>query len=82
MYSLDYKCSSFIHQYRKLIFPWCLTKNQAMQTYGGVEVQLHVLLTSGLEGGEWSASRLGHFTHKEITLLPTGYKADWNPQEL
>jgi hypothetical protein len=27
-----------------------------MNTYGGVEVQLHAFLTSALVGGEWSAS--------------------------
>jgi hypothetical protein len=29
---------------------------------GGMEVQLHALLTSALDGGEWSASRSGRFT--------------------
>jgi hypothetical protein len=29
---------------------------------GGVEVQLHALLTSTLDGGKWSASCLSHFT--------------------
>jgi hypothetical protein len=28
-----------------------------METYAGVEVQLHTCLTSTLDGGEWSASR-------------------------
>jgi len=28
-----------------------------MKMYGGVEVYLHALLTSTLDGGEWSASR-------------------------
>jgi hypothetical protein len=28
-----------------------------MKTYGGVDVQIHVFLTSTLAGGEWSASR-------------------------
>jgi hypothetical protein len=42
-------------------YPWCLAKHHAMQTNGGVEVQIHTLLTSAL-GSEWSASRPGHFT--------------------
>jgi len=42
--------------------PLCLAKYRATKTYGGVEVYLHVLLTSVLGGGEWSASRLGRFT--------------------
>jgi len=31
-------------------------------TYEGVDVELHVFLTSVLGGGEWSASRPGSFT--------------------
>jgi hypothetical protein len=30
-----------------------------------VEVYIHSLLTSALDGGEWSASRPGRFTHRE-----------------
>jgi len=33
-----------------------------MKIYGGVELQLHALLTSTVDGGEWLASRLGCFT--------------------
>jgi hypothetical protein len=33
-----------------------------MKTCGEVEVQLHALLNSALDGGEWSSSRLGRFT--------------------
>jgi hypothetical protein len=33
-----------------------------MKTYGGVDVQIHVFLTSALVGDEWSASRPGRFT--------------------
>jgi hypothetical protein len=32
-----------------------------MKTYGREDVQSHVFLTSALVGGEWSASRPGHF---------------------
>jgi hypothetical protein len=38
-----------------------LIKHHAMKTYGGVDVQTHVFLTSALVGGEWSASRSGRF---------------------
>jgi hypothetical protein len=41
-----------------------------MKTYGGVDVQMHIFLTSALVGGEWSASRLGCFI--------TGEKAPGN----
>jgi hypothetical protein len=36
-----------------------------MKTYGGVDVYLHVFLTSALVGGEWSPSRRGRFTREE-----------------
>jgi hypothetical protein len=35
-----------------------------MKTYGGVDVEIHIFLTSELVG-EWSGSRLGHFTPGE-----------------
>jgi len=39
-----------------------------MKAYRGVVVYLHVFLTSELDGGgEWSASRPGHFTLRERT---------------
>jgi hypothetical protein len=36
-----------------------------MKTYGGVDVENHILLTSTLVGGEWSASRPNRFTTAE-----------------
>jgi hypothetical protein len=33
-----------------------------MKTYGGMDVQTHVFLTSAVGGGEWSASRTGLLT--------------------
>jgi hypothetical protein len=33
----------------------------AMKAYGGVDVWIHVFLTSALVGGEWSASHPGRF---------------------
>jgi hypothetical protein len=33
-----------------------------MKACGGVDVYIHIFLTSALAGGEWSASRPGHFT--------------------
>jgi hypothetical protein len=45
----------------------CLTKSHAMKTYGRVAVQLQALLTSVLDGGEWSASQPGRLTPRERT---------------
>jgi hypothetical protein len=36
-----------------------------MKAYGGVDIQIHIFLTSTLTRGEWSASRLGRFTPGE-----------------
>jgi hypothetical protein len=36
-----------------------------MKAYGGVDVKIHIFLTSALAGGEWSASRPGRFTSGE-----------------
>jgi hypothetical protein len=33
-----------------------------MKAYGGVDVQIHVFMTSALVGREWLASRPSHFT--------------------
>jgi hypothetical protein len=33
-----------------------------MKAYGGVDVQIHIFLTSALVGGEWSTSHPGRFT--------------------
>jgi hypothetical protein len=36
-----------------------------MKAYGGVDVYIHIFLTSALGRGEWSASRPGRFTPGE-----------------
>jgi hypothetical protein len=33
-----------------------------MKAYWGVNIQIHIFLTSALDGGEWSASRPFRFT--------------------
>jgi hypothetical protein len=42
--------------------PALLTKPHAAKAYGGVELQLHVFLTSALGGSEWSTSHPGERT--------------------
>jgi hypothetical protein len=37
-----------------------------MKAYGGVDVEIHVLFTSALVQGKWSASRPGRFIPGEI----------------
>jgi hypothetical protein len=36
-----------------------------MKACGGVDVSIHVFMTTALVGGEWSASRPGRFTTGE-----------------
>jgi hypothetical protein len=43
-----------------------------MKTYGGVEIYIHIFLTSALVGGELSASRPGRFTPGKETAVPIG----------
>jgi hypothetical protein len=43
-----------------------------MKTYGAVKVQLYVVLTSALYGGEWSASRPCRFIPGETAIVPIG----------
>jgi hypothetical protein len=55
----------------KVMLSLCLTKQNAMKTYWGVEVHLHAFLTLTLDGGERPASRPGRFTPRE--------RAPWYP---
>jgi hypothetical protein len=43
-----------------------------MKKYGGVDVYIHVFLTSAIVGGEWSDSRPGRFTPGEDPAVPIG----------
>jgi hypothetical protein len=45
----------------KVISVLFLTEHHAIKACGEVEVQLHAFLALALEGGEWSALRLGRF---------------------
>jgi hypothetical protein len=46
----------------------CLVKHRAIKTYVKVEVQLHVFLTSAVDGGDSSASHSGRSIPGERTL--------------
>jgi hypothetical protein len=55
-----------------------------MKTYEEVAAKLHTLLTSILDGGEWSASFFGRFTsvNKSTFLTELYNNEDWNYLEL
>jgi hypothetical protein len=60
---------------KKVKLPMCLTKYHNMKTHWGVEVFLHALLVSALDGGEWSALPPG----KEPPV-PIGQETEWAPE--
>jgi hypothetical protein len=43
-----------------------------MKAYVSVDVYIHIILTSALVGGEWSASHLGRFTSGKEPPVPIG----------
>jgi hypothetical protein len=47
-----------------------------MKAYGGVDVQIHIFLTSALAGGEWSASRPFRFIPGE-TASDSNWIGGW-----
>jgi hypothetical protein len=56
----------------------CLIRHHAINTIGRVEVYLHAVLTSALDGCEWLDSRPGHFIPSERSPQYTlGMKLDW-----
>jgi hypothetical protein len=52
---------TYIHQGNAIYYSK-VSKVVPVKTYGGVDVYSHILLTSALVGGEWSAPRPGRFT--------------------
>jgi hypothetical protein len=57
-----------------------LIMHYAMKAYGGVDVYIHIFLTSSLVGGEWSASRPGRFTPGKDTPVPIGLEVGWTSE--
>jgi hypothetical protein len=51
----------------KVMLCLLLIKQYAMKAYGGVKVQLQAVLTSKLNGGQWSVSRSNRFTLEEVS---------------
>jgi hypothetical protein len=51
-----------------------------MKAYGGVDVQIHIYLTSAVAGSKWSASRPGCFTTEEKPPVPTIRAVGWAPE--
>jgi hypothetical protein len=45
--------------------------------YGGVDVEIHILLTAAQAGGEWSASCPGRITPGERTPGTFGQEVGW-----
>jgi hypothetical protein len=60
-YHKDVERDSNVHAggQRKKGKPTCLVVHHAVETCGGVEVQLSAFFSSALDGGDWSASRPG-----------------------
>jgi hypothetical protein len=48
-----------------------------MKAYGGVDVEIHVFLTSALVEGEWSASRPCRFTPGKRAAPSTHWIGGW-----
>jgi hypothetical protein len=52
-----------------------------MKAYFEVEIKPHAFLISALDGGEWSASRLGALPQGKEPLVPIGWAREsvWMP---
>jgi hypothetical protein len=51
-----------------------------MKIYRRVDIQIHVVLTSALVVGEWSASHPGLFNPGKGHEIHIGYEVGWTPQ--
>jgi hypothetical protein len=45
-----------------------------MKTYGGVETEVHIFITSALDGGEWPPSHSGRFTPVDEEIITKNSK--------
>jgi hypothetical protein len=54
-----------------------------MKAYGGVDVEIHIFLTSALVGGEWSTSRPSRFNPEiKVPQVPIGQETGWVPEPI
>jgi hypothetical protein len=51
-----------------------------MNAYGGVDVYIHIILTSALAGGEWSASHPGDLSQEKVTPVSIRYEVGLTPE--
>jgi len=59
----------FVPQFILVGSDYYVFPTQTRKLYRGAEVELHLFLTSVRNGGEWSASRSGHFTLGAVAQL-------------
>jgi hypothetical protein len=59
-----------------------LIKFHVMKAYVGMDVQIHVFLTSVLVRDEWSASRPGRLNPRKQNAVPIKQDAGWAPKEV
>jgi hypothetical protein len=48
-----------------------------METYGGMDVLIHIFLTLALVGGRWPASRLAALSPRNEPPVPNAQKVKW-----
>jgi hypothetical protein len=83
--SLKIYCALNIHMKLgkgKIVLVLNLIKHYAMKEEGGVDVQIHIFLTSALIGGEWSDSRPCSFIPGKDPAVPIGQEDRWAPEPL
>ena len=51
-----------------------------MKACRDLALPLHSFVTAAPNGGEWSASRLGHFNPREVAQFHTDYETGWAPE--
>jgi hypothetical protein len=70
--SSEFKYGGAMSSWKKRVNCPCakLNKRYAMKAYEGVDILIHIFLTSALVGGEWSASRPCRFSPGKELPVP------------